>query len=158
VYTLLCYRSIFFADVPCLDNGGCVSVDVKTGMGLVIPANVFHLVETVVDTAAFGCNFVDGAHLPVAVDAVREEQDLGLDGTFPRFDVLGVLLAHYSMTGKLDVPLRSHDTETLLAMWPLLRATQGLLDRLQEFVSTYYIATIYLNLQNKIHQLKDFLT
>lgn len=137
---LKCYRGIFFADVPCLDNGRCVSLDVTAGMALVMPANVIHLVETVVDSVAFGCNFIDEAHLPDAIDAVREEMIQPIPDTMMPFKLLGILFIRHLMSGVVkNVDTRHDYLKAVADMWPLLGQAKGakqLVDRIRQNVST----------------------
>ena len=42
-------------------------------MGLFMPANIIHLVETVGEAVVVGANFLHRDHLPSIADAIRDE-------------------------------------------------------------------------------------
>ena len=87
-------RKFFFGSHEGLNMGGCQAITLKARQGLIMPANMIHMVETTGVSVAYGVNFIFKNHLRLAADTFKTEgvQKTKFTECYPSFSFLA--LAH----------------------------------------------------------------
>ena len=72
--------------------GGCQAITLKARQGLIMPANMIHMVETKGVSVAYGVNFIFKNHLRLAADTFKTERVLKtkLTECYPSFSFLAL--------------------------------------------------------------------
>ena len=85
-------RKFFFGSHEGLNMGGCQAITLKVRQGLIMPANMIHMVETTGVSVAYGVNFIFKNHLRLAADTFKTErvQKTKFTECYPSFSFLAL--------------------------------------------------------------------
>ena len=85
-------RKFFFGSHEGLNMGGCQAITLKARQGLIMPANMIHMVETTGVSVAYGVNFIFKNHLRLAADTFKTErvQKTKFTECYPSFSFLAL--------------------------------------------------------------------
>ena len=85
-------RNFFFGSHEGLNMGGCQAITLKARQGLIMPANMIHMVETTGVSVAYGVNFIFKNHLRLAADTFKTErvQKTKFTECYPSFSFLAL--------------------------------------------------------------------
>ena len=88
-------RKFFFGSHEGLNMGECQAITLKARQGLIMPANMIHMVETTGVSVAYGVNFIFKNHIRLAADTFKTErvQKTKFTECYPSFSFLA--LTHF---------------------------------------------------------------